>query len=143
MVNTAAANFVEELRADKRFAATADIFEESFRLLHEGVDYAVGIPTGTVLTDWQNLQGFYGSSDIVQFAGSSSGLTVKYCGIIGGGDGSGLIGATGNFNIQYNLMKDFPQRAVELYDNVSLDMRYNVIENRWNGFRIASQLLML
>jgi hypothetical protein len=59
MMNAAAANFVEELRADKRFAATADIFEESFRRLHEGVDYAVGIPTGTVLTDWQNLQGLY------------------------------------------------------------------------------------
>ena len=42
MMNAAAANFVEEPRADKRFAATADIFEESFRLLHEGVDYAVG-----------------------------------------------------------------------------------------------------
>ena len=59
---------------------------------------------------------------------------MKYCGIIGGGDGSGLIGATGNFNIQYNLMKDFPQHAVELYDNVSLDMRYNVIENQVERF---------
>jgi len=63
---------------------------------------------------------------------------VTYCGIIGGSDGSGLIGATGNFDIQYNLMRDFPQHAVELSDNVSLDMRYNVIENQWNGFRIIS-----
>jgi hypothetical protein len=54
MINAAAANFVEE-RADKRFAATADIFEESFRLLHE-VDYAAGIPTGMELTDWQNCK---------------------------------------------------------------------------------------
>ena len=31
-------------------------------------------------------------------------------------------------------MKDFPQHAVELYDNVSLDMRFCVIENRWERF---------
>jgi hypothetical protein len=67
------------------------------------------------------LQGFYGSR-IIRFAGSSSGLTVKCCGIIGVATVVGLIGATANFDIQYNLMKDFPQHAVELYDNVSLDI---------------------
>ena len=98
-----------------------------------GVDYAVGIPAGTVLTDWQNLKGpgismvgnmvridntngvhisnvdfslhgganlyinnsndtvvtnckfqSYTTADIIQFAGSSSGLTVNYSDITGG-----------------------------------------------------------
>ena len=143
-----------------------------------GVDYAVGIPAGTVLTDWQNLKGpgismvgnmvridntngvrisnvdfslhgganlyinnsndtvvtnckfqSYTTADIIQFAGSSSGLTVNYSDITGGSNGSGLIGATGNVVVQYNWMNNFPQHAVELYGSASLDMRYNLIEN--------------
>ena len=125
-----------------------------------GVDYAVGIPAGTMLTDWQNLRGpgisivgnmvridntngvqisnvdfaLHGgavlyinnsnntvitgcnfkattSSDVIQLAGSSTGLAVKYSVIDGDGgafDGSGLIGGTGNVVIQYNSLKNFP-----------------------------------
>ena len=143
-----------------------------------GVDYAVGIPRGTVLTDWESLTGpgisiqgnlvridntngvhisnvdfslhgganlyinnsndtvvtnckfqSYTTADIIQFAGSSSGLTVNYSDITGGSNGSGLIGATGNVVVQYNWMNNFPQHAVELYGSASLDMRYNLIEN--------------
>ena len=146
-----------------------------------GVDYAVGIPAGTVLTDWQNLKGpgisivgnivridntndvqinnvdfsLHGgamlyinnsnntvvtdcnfqattSSDVIQLAGSSTGLTVKYSVIDGDGgafDGSGLIGATGNVVIQYNSLKNFPERALETGGNATIDLRYNLIEN--------------
>jgi hypothetical protein len=147
-----------------------------------GVDYAVGIPAGTVLTDWQNLTGpgisivgntvridntnnvhisnvdfsLHGganlyitnsnntvvtdcnfqsttSAEIIQLAGSSSGLTVSYCNIDGdsaAADGNALIGATGNVVVQYDWLKNFPERAVALWGgDTSLNLSYNLIEN--------------
>jgi hypothetical protein len=146
-----------------------------------GVDYPVGVPAGTVLTDWQKLKApgisivgnmvridntngvqisnvdfsLHGGAilyinnsnntivtncnfkattpaDIIQLAGSSTGLTVKYSIIDGAGtafNGSGLIGVTGNVTIEYNWLKNFPQHAVETNADLNLTMKYNLIEN--------------
>ena len=143
-----------------------------------GVDYAVGVPAGTTLMDWQNLHGpgisivgnmvridntsgvhidgvdfslhggafllFVNSpggivtnskfqattpTSLIDTDSNSPGLTVEYCTLIGGADGSGLISAAGNVVIEYNWMKDFPQHAVELGDSTNLTYRYNLIEN--------------
>src|SRR6202041_730329 len=52
---------------------------------------------------------------------NASGLTVTNCSIDGLGgtyNGSGVIGAYGgNVNIEYNLLENFPQHAVELGGN--------------------------
>src|SRR5262249_38094657 len=123
-----------------------------------GVDYAVGVPQGTVLTDWQKLTGpgisivgnvvridntngvdisnvdfsLHGgavlyinnsnntvvtdcsfqattSTDLIYLTSASSGLTVQYCNLTGGADGSGLIGVGGGGNVvvQYDLMQNF------------------------------------
>ena len=76
-------------------------------------------------------------------AGSSTGLTVKYCNIDGGGAvmGSGLIGATGNVTIEYNWLHDFPQHAVEIGGSTNLNYMYNLIEN--GGMAAGSHLNFL
>src|SRR5262249_16718345 len=97
--------------------------------LHGGAVLYINNSNNTVITDC-NFQAPT-SNDLIYLAPSSSGVTVKYCDLTGGTTGSGLIGAGGGGNIvvQYNLMQDFPQHAVEIGGNATLDYRYNLIEN--------------
>lgn len=143
-----------------------------------GVDYGVGVPADTVLTDWRDLRGpgisivdnlvrvdntngvhidsvdfsLHGGAILLfvnsprgvvtnsKFQSTSSAgeinadeqspdLTVQFCTIAGGADGSSLISAHGNVVVQYNWMRDFPQHAVEIGGTTNLIYRYNLIEN--------------
>jgi len=158
-----------------------------------GVDYAVGVPSGATLIDWESLSGpgisvntsthvvtvsgqsgvtisnvdfslhggatlyFSNSPNAVvtdcDFGGTnlttipnsviyadktSSGLTVKYSTIDGGGAGSGssLIAdaAGGTITLEYNWFKNFPQHVFEsTITNAATDFaivyEYNLIEN--------------
>lgn len=152
-----------------------------------GVDYAVGVPAGTQLKDWQTLSGpgITISGNMVRIDGQSGvhldgidfstnggaflyltnspdavvtnskfqsdtptalidagpgspNLTVQHCTLIGGSSGSSLISAGGNVDIEYNLMKDYPQHAVETGGDTNLIYKYNVLEN---GGTVAGQHL--
>ena len=143
-----------------------------------GVDYAVGVPAGTQLRDWQTLSGpgitvsgnevridgqagvnlngidfsLHGGAflylvnspdavitnckfqantptSLIDAGPGSSNLTVQHSTLIGGSSGSGLISADGNVVIQYNLMKDYPQHAVEISGNTNLTYKYNLLDN--------------
>jgi hypothetical protein len=159
-----------------------------------GVDYAVGVPSGTTLRDWEtisqpgvsvdlahntvtitgnnvtlngidfSLHGgaqllIYGSSDVVSnsnfvygpsmesdislIAGSGSNVTIKNNTLNGNGPalGSGTANQTslisgqftGTTTVEYNLMENFNQHALEMNGSGALNYQYNLIENGGSG----------
>jgi hypothetical protein len=159
-----------------------------------GVNYAVGVPAGTTLQDWEtisqpgvsvdvatntvtitgnnvtlndidfSLHGgaqllIYGSNDVVSnsnfvygtsmesdislIAGSGSNVTIKNDTLNGNGPTLGSATAnqtslisgqfTGTTTVEYNLMENFNQHALEMNGSGALNYEYNLIENGGSG----------
>ena len=159
-----------------------------------GVNYAVGVPAGTTLQDWEtisqpgvsvnvaantvtitgnnvtlndidfSLHGgaqliINGSNDVVSnsnfvygpsmtndislIAGSGSNVTIKDDTLNGNGPALGSATAnqtslitgrfTGTTTVEYNLMENFNQHALEMNGSGGLNYEYNLIENGGSG----------
>ena len=68
-------------------------------------------------------------TSVIDAGPGSPNLTVQHSTLMGGSSGSSLISASGNVVIQYNLMKDYPQHAVEISGNTNLTYKYNLLDN--------------
>ncbi len=97
--------------------------------LHGGANLAFINSPGGIVTN-SNFQSTT-TAGIIQADSASPGLTVMYCVIAGGADGSSLISAIGggDITIQYNWLHDFPQHVLEIDTSTALDYRFNLIEN--------------